>query len=281
IPNSGIGGLFALLLGAMPLSILPGLVVIAFIGVAVLNAIVLMAYFNHLKVHGMDDSFERFKIVSKVRLRPLMVTASLVSLGFLPMGLSTGAGAEVQKQLATVVIGGLITATLLTLIVLPILYYYFEKGFTSKYKGTAITVLVLLLSITGANAQTQPMDLNKAIAIGLENNKGIQASALDSEMQVQLRGTDYDMPKKQVTGTFVQIYTNDKDNYFSISQTFSPFQYGAKRKLLNENATAGEMRLGITKQEVIYNIRQSWNALLYYNELNKVLQEHNKYMQRF
>src|SRR5690606_23328146 len=281
IPLSAIGGVFALWLRDMPFSISAGVGFIALFGVAVLNGIVLIAYFNQLKEQGMDDIYERIKEGTKVRLRPVILTASVASMGFLPMALSTGAGAEVQKPLATVVIGGLITATLLTLIVLPILYYYFEKGFTSKYKGTAITVLVLLLSITGANAQTQPMDLNKAIAIGLENNKGIQASALDSEMQVQLRGTAYDLPKTQVTGTFGQVNTNEKDKYFSISQTFSPFQYGAKRKLLNENATAGEMRLGITKQEVIYNIRQSWNALLYYNELNKVLQEHNKYMQRF
>ncbi|MFL9836249.1 CusA/CzcA family heavy metal efflux RND transporter [Flavobacterium sp. ST-75] len=281
IPLSAIGGVFALWLRDMPFSISAGVGFIALFGVAVLNGIVLIAYFNQLKEQGMDDIYERIKEGTKVRLRPVILTASVASMGFLPMALSTGAGAEVQKPLATVVIGGLITATLLTLIVLPILYYYFEKGFTSKYKGTAITVLVVLLSVTGANAQTQPMDLNKAIAIGLENNKGIQASALDSEMQVQLRGTAYDLPKTQVTGTFGQVNTNEKDKYFSISQTFSPFQYGAKRKLLNENATAGEMRLGITKQEVIYNIRQSWNALLCYNELNKVLQEHNKYMQRF
>ncbi|QEE50806.1 CusA/CzcA family heavy metal efflux RND transporter [Flavobacterium alkalisoli] len=281
IPLSAIGGVFALWLRGMPFSISAGVGFIALFGVAVLNGIVLIAYFNQLKEQGMDDIYERIKEGTKVRLRPVILTASVASLGFLPMALSTGAGAEVQKPLATVVIGGLITATLLTLVVLPILYYYFEKGFTARPKTKVLTLLFMLISFTEVSAQEQPIDLNKAIGIALESNKGIQASAMDSERQKQLRGTAYDLPKTEVTGTFGQVNTAEKDKYFSISQTFNPFQYGAKRKLLNENATAGELKLGVTKQEIVYNVRQSWNAMLYYSELNKVLQDHNKYMKRF
>ena len=80
----------------------------------------------------MANVFERIYEGTKVRLRPVILTASLASLGFLPMALSQSAGAEVQKPLATVVIGGLITATILTLVVLPVLYYYFEKSYKSN-----------------------------------------------------------------------------------------------------------------------------------------------------
>ncbi|WP_257866472.1 efflux RND transporter permease subunit [Flavobacterium sp. J372] len=100
---------------------------IALFGVAVLNGIVLIAYFNQLKLEGMNDIYERIKEGTKVRLRPVLLTAAVASLGFLPMALSTGAGAEVQKAFGNSGYRGLITATLLTLVVLPILYYYFER----------------------------------------------------------------------------------------------------------------------------------------------------------
>lgn len=129
IPLSAIGGIFALWIRGMPFSISAGVGFIALFGVSVLNGIVLIAYFNQLKKEGMSDIYERIKEGTKVRLRPVILTASVASLGFLPMAISSSAGAEVQKPLATVVIGGLLTATILTLIVLPILYYYFEKGF--------------------------------------------------------------------------------------------------------------------------------------------------------
>jgi heavy metal efflux system protein len=128
IPLSAIGGIFALYLRDMPFSISAGVGFIALFGVAVLNGIVLIAEFNHLKKDGITDVFQRIYQGTKTRLRPVIMTAAVASLGFLPMALSNSGGAEVQKPLATVVIGGLLTATLLTLIVLPILYYYFEKG---------------------------------------------------------------------------------------------------------------------------------------------------------
>ena len=127
IPLSAIGGVAALWLRDMPFSISAGVGFIALFGVAVLNGIVLIGQFNSLKKEGMD-LYERIIEGTKIRLRPVLLTAAVASLGFLPMALSTSAGAEVQKPLATVVIGGLISATILTLIVLPIIYYYEEKG---------------------------------------------------------------------------------------------------------------------------------------------------------
>ncbi|NOS57424.1 MAG: efflux RND transporter permease subunit, partial [Cyclobacteriaceae bacterium] len=127
IPLSAIGGIFALWVRDMPFSISAGVGFIALFGVAVLNGIVLIAEFNRLKKEGKLSIHEIVLRGTEVRLRPVLMTALVASLGFLPMALSNGSGAEVQRPLATVVIGGLITATLLTLVVLPILYTYFEK----------------------------------------------------------------------------------------------------------------------------------------------------------
>ncbi len=132
IPLSAIGGVFALSLRGMPFSISAEIGFIALFGIAVLNGIVLISYFNQLKAEGISDPFQRILIGTKTRLRPVLMTAAVASLGFLPMALSTSGGAEVQKPLATVVIGGLVSATLLTLIVLPILYLMLERGFNRK-----------------------------------------------------------------------------------------------------------------------------------------------------
>jgi heavy metal efflux system protein len=127
IPLSAIGGIVALWLRGMPFSISAGIGFIALFGVAVLNGIVLIAEFNRLKKEGGLSLNEIVLRGTEIRLRPVLMTALVASLGFLPMALSHGSGAEVQRPLATVVIGGLITATLLTLVVLPVLYTYFEK----------------------------------------------------------------------------------------------------------------------------------------------------------
>ncbi len=127
IPMSAIGGIFALWRRGMPFSISAGIGFIALFGVAVLNGIVLIAEFNRLKKEGISTIKEIIKRGTSTRLRPVIMTALVASVGFLPMALATSAGAEVQKPLATVVIGGLISATILTLLILPVLYMFFEK----------------------------------------------------------------------------------------------------------------------------------------------------------
>lgn len=129
IPMAAIGGIFSLYLRGMPFSISAGVGFIALFGVAVLNGIVLMGTFNQLKKEGIVDLRQRVIKATYIRMRPVLMTASVASLGFLPMAISTSAGAEVQRPLATVVIGGLITATFLTLFVVPILY---ELTYSSK-----------------------------------------------------------------------------------------------------------------------------------------------------
>ena len=132
--SSLIGGIWGLLLRGMPFSISAGIGMIALFGVAVLNGIVLMAEF---KRHGNQPNLDALKeMVTKstlTRLRPVLMTALVAALGFMPMALSHGAGAEVQKPLATVVIGGLITATMLTLLLLPALFIMIENRKMKKH----------------------------------------------------------------------------------------------------------------------------------------------------
>ncbi|MDI1233071.1 MAG: CusA/CzcA family heavy metal efflux RND transporter [bacterium] len=136
IPLSAIGGILFLALRGMPFSISAGVGFIALFGVAVLNGIVLIAEFNQLKQHGLTDLKAIVIRGTKLRLRPVLMTAFVASLGFLPMALSNGAGAEVQRPLATVVIGGLMIATFLTLFVLPVLYILFENMVPNKSNST-------------------------------------------------------------------------------------------------------------------------------------------------
>ena len=131
IPLATVGGVFALLLRGMPFSISAGVGFIALFGIAVLNGVVMVSYINELRQQGRDlDTAVREG--GMTRLRPVLMTALVASLGFIPMAISSGAGAEVQRPLATVVIGGLVTSTLLTLLVLPLLYRIFERKAAEK-----------------------------------------------------------------------------------------------------------------------------------------------------
>lgn len=173
IPMSAIGGVAALLIRGMPFSISAGVGFIALFGVAVLNGIVLIGTFNQLKKEGMTDVIQRVLEGTKIRLRPVLMTAAVAALGFLPMALSSGSGAEVQRPLATVVIGGLITATFLTLIVLPCLYIIFAGKSKLKMNPAAVIAGIILLSFSGtANAQqsaAKRIKIDEAVALAKNN----------------------------------------------------------------------------------------------------------------
>ena len=136
IPLAITGGILALWLRGMPFTISAGVGFIALSGVAVLNGLVLVTYFNQLREAG-HTARDAVIEGSLTRLRPVLMTALVASLGFVPMALATGAGAEVQRPLATVVIGGIVSSTILTLIVLPVLYLWFENR--GNKAGTAAT----------------------------------------------------------------------------------------------------------------------------------------------
>lgn len=186
IPLSSIGGIWALYLRGMPFSISAGIGFIALFGVAVLNGIVLIAYFNQLKKEGMTDVTKRVIKGTQVRLRPVLLTASVASLGFLPMAISQSGGAEVQRPLATVVIGGLITATFLTMIILPILYTWLErwKSASSRHTNALNLILILILfvsSIPEIKSQKLEISLNEAMDMARSNHPSLQA--VQSEWQ--------------------------------------------------------------------------------------------------
>ena len=134
VPFAVVGGIAALWLRGLNLSLSAAIGFIALFGVAVLNGVVMIAYINKLRDEG-RPILEAVREGARVRLRPVLMTALVASLGFLPMAISTNPGAEVQRPLATVVIGGLVTSTLLTLLVLPVIYRLFEREQKQKELG--------------------------------------------------------------------------------------------------------------------------------------------------
>src|SRR5690606_1567775 len=144
-PLSIIGGVFLLALRGMPFSISAGVGFIALFGVAVLNGIVLISDFNRLKKKGIKNILRIVIDGGESRLRPVLMTASVASLGFIPMASSSGARAEVHRPLATVVIGGLMIAALLTLFVLPLLFVNIEYGFNRKRIKPKLPVISFFL----------------------------------------------------------------------------------------------------------------------------------------
>lgn len=275
IPLSAIGGVAALWLRDMPFSISAGVGFIALFGVAVLNGIVLIGQFNQLKEQGMD-LYERIIEGTKIRLRPVLLTAAVASLGFLPMALSTSAGAEVQKPLATVVIGGLITATLLTLIVLPIIYYYEERGFKKSTKIQTLSLTLLaLLAVGGAQAQeVKRLSLDEALALARENNQSLQASRANVLSQEQLVKTAYDIPKTEVSMGYG--YLNGKaqrDMSLNVSQALSPFTYGKKKNILQKEYESAEIQLQGKTIAVEFEIKQTWENILYAQSKKKLLEQ--------
>ncbi|MBS1492545.1 MAG: CusA/CzcA family heavy metal efflux RND transporter [Bacteroidetes bacterium] len=198
IPFAIVGGIFALVIRDIPFSISAGVGFIALFGVAVLNGIVMIAHFNKLEKEGVKDVHERIILGTSARLRPILMTALVASLGFIPMAISTGAGAEVQKPLATVVIGGLISSTLLTLIVLPLLYSIFNKKsnfkMSSHIKATIFLLFILLPSISFA----QINDIDKYIEMGIKRNSEIEALRLNIEKEEAGLKKSVNIPKPQL-----------------------------------------------------------------------------------
>jgi cobalt-zinc-cadmium resistance protein CzcA len=173
IPLSAVGGILFLWLRDLPFSISAGVGFIALFGIAVLNGIVLIAHFKELEEEGVTGIEERIKRGTSERLRPVLLTAAAAALGFLPMAISTNAGAEVQRPLATVVIGGLITATILTLVVLPVLYAWFEEKKEIKMNKTILVTIIGFFSIVNVNAQSK-LTLDETLALALKNNTGLK-----------------------------------------------------------------------------------------------------------
>lgn len=196
VPLAAIGGILALFIRGMPFSISAGIGFIALFGIAVLNGIVLMSYFNELAREGVGDVVERVRLGTKNRFRPVILTAATDVMGFMPMALSASAGAEVQRPLATVVIGGLVSSFFLTLVIIPILYVLFEKKIKIGKEWAGVVVIFLLFA-AGNKAQAQPeetrLSFEECVVTALENNLELQASKLAVERQRQLEKTAWNL----------------------------------------------------------------------------------------
>ncbi len=209
VPFAAVGGVFSLYLRDMPFSISAGVGFIVLFGVAVLNGLVLISGFNEMKAEGKLHIDDIIKKGSIRRIRPILLTASTDILGFLPMAVSASAGAEVQRPLATVVIGGMLTSTLLTLVVLPILYRWVELGKkrikTPKLTTAVLSVLLIVggVAISGkSNAQENLITLQQAIDSAKQNYPSIKAAEFEIEKQKALKGVAYDFGTTSVyTGT--------------------------------------------------------------------------------
>ncbi len=239
IPLAAVGGVLLLWLRDMPFSISAGVGFIALFGIAVLNGIVLIEHFKELKKEGMTDKKELIVQGTKDRLRAVLLTASAAALGFLPMAISTNAGAEVQRPLATVVIGGLITATILTLVVLPVLYSIFDsdkklKLFKGNKKALPIALTLFLLSFSGM-AQESPKTLEDLQQMALENNAGLKAASLQKEEANAMIGSAFNFEKTTVFYEFNEndlAPNNEPLEVFGVQQDFLfPTVYFAERNV--------------------------------------------------
>lgn len=268
VPFAAVGGIFSLYLRDMPFSISAGVGFIVLFGVAVLNGLVLISGFNELKEEGKLHINDIIKKGSIRRIRPILLTVSTDILGFLPMAVSTSAGAEVQRPLATVVIGGMLTSTLLTLIVLPILYKFVESGVKKiKMPKTALgmfTVLVVIagLGISGnANAQDSTITLPQAIERAKENYPAIKAAKLEVDKQEALKATAYEL------GT-TSIYTGKEEvgnnapgiqNKIGIGQTdIDLFGIPAKSKLANSRTKQALSGQELTEYSLARDVSLAW-----------------------
>jgi cobalt-zinc-cadmium resistance protein CzcA len=289
IPLSAIGGVFALWLRDMPFSISAGVGFIALFGVAVLNGIVLIAEFNRLKKDGMTDVFQRIYQGTKTRLRPVIMTASVASLGFLPMAISQTSGAEVQRPLATVVIGGLLTATFLTLVVLPILYYYSEKKLRMKSnKITSFLLLAFFGSVYSINAQTTSetkvfQNLDEILEVALKNNPNVKVSAFQTQQQQALKGASIDLPKTEFGLDYGQTNSIvNNDSRFSVSQKFAfPTLYGKQNKLANTKIEVSQLNEAIIKNDLVAQVTSTYYQLWYLKTKEKLLQIQDSIYERF
>ena len=243
IPLAAIGGVFLLYIRDMPFSISAGVGFIALFGIATLNGIVLISYFNELKLRGVKDIEERVIKGTRSRLRPVLLTASAAALGFFPMALSTSAGAEVQRPLATVVIGGLITATFLTLVVLPVIYMVVYQRSESKMnmKSKNLLLIVALLILPKLSSAQEKISLDEAINLAKQNNLELINASLNVERQQKLVKTAWSLGDTEISYGYGQFNTELDDYLWNIRQDFGlPF---------HQSSTSNYMKRLVEKSE--------------------------------
>ncbi len=272
VPFAAVGGIFSLYFRDMPFSISAGVGFIVLFGVAVLNGLVLISGFNELKAEGKLRINDIVKKGSIRRIRPILLTASTDILGFLPMAFSTSAGAEVQRPLATVVIGGMLTSTLLTLIVLPILYRWVESGKKMKMPNVS-TAVIALLFITGSMflseksiAQDTSFTIQQAVERAKENYPAIKAAKLNVEKQKALKVTAWDLGTTSFYTGKDEVGNGDLGTYSRIGidqNDIDVFSIAVKSKLAKVRTEQSESALNLTEFMVVRDVRSAWYRAYY------------------
>ena len=275
IPLSALGGVLLLWLRDLPFSISAGVGFIALFGIAVLNGIVLIEHFKELKEEGMNDIEERIKRGTSERLRPVLLTAAAAALGFLPMAVSNNAGAEVQRPLATVVIGGLITATFLTLIVLPVLYAWFEEKKDIKMNKTAVVTLIGFFFMINANAQSQ-LTVEETFALAIKNNAGLKASNLQVNRSNTLIGSAFSFDKTSIYYSYDEnnlAINNQPLKVFGIAQDFKfPTVYFAEKKANKAKVNLEETQYNVQLRQLQQTVYAYYYQLCYAKNKAKTYQ---------
>ncbi len=286
IPLSAIGGVFALIIRDLPFSISAGIGFIALFGVAVLNGIVLVAEFNRLDKEGVTDIYERVVKGTRVRLRPVLMTATVAALGFLPMALSNSSGAEVQRPLATVVIGGLITATALTLIVLPVLYIYFTEGkvkFNLGKKKIVTTLMVIgglffpamqLQAQETNQMQERTITLQQAIEMALQNNNRIKIAQYEIEVEEKGKYGAITIPRTEFSYQNGEFNTPTvRDNQYGVTQRINfPTVYTSQFKLAKARVSSSEQLKVIEENDLIADVKAAYSRYVFLMQNKQLLQ---------
>lgn len=269
VPLSLIGGILALWLRGMPFSISAGVGFVALFGVAVLNGILMINHFNEERRKGKYPKGTGVIIRESCPhlLRPVFLTGLVASLGFVPMAIATTAGSEVQRPLATVVIGGLIVSTILTLLIIPIFYrivnasVVLKRGRYRKYFGFS-GMFILLLCIPGQmNAQQQKtVTLQQAVIMAVENSPRLKNAAAGIELARAGRGEIVELPATEFAYSWGQLNGEvRKDKQIEVIQSLgsllTPFY---KNKLVNRQAKTGVHYKQLVEKEVIAEVKRAW-----------------------
>lgn len=271
IPLAAIGGVLLLYLRDIPFSISAGVGFIALFGIAVLNGIVLIEHYKELQAQGITDIRQCVVTGTTDRLRPILLTASAAALGFLPMAISTSAGAEVQRPLATVVIGGLITASFLTLFILPILYSLMEKSSFSKMKKMSSLIVMMMMLLPGFSIAQQDPLLETLIDRAYENSLQLQADILKSQQAtIHIQGS-------KVIDKTNFYYNYDHNNLpeigpplhvLGVQQSFKlPGYYKALEDMTTSQQLLHDHTIAIDKRYIAKEVSLLYTAVLYYNSM--------------
>lgn len=291
VPLSLIGGILGLWLRGLPFSISAGVGFIALFGVAVLNGILMINHFNSLRDRG-RYALSTNRIIANGTphlLRPVFLTGLVASLGFVPMAIATSAGAEVQRPLATVVIGGLIVSTILTLLIIPVFYRIVGVATTMKRNPIMkklfpflMTIVLALATPMVSEAQSvatpaRRLTLDEAVALALENNPRLKSAAASVERARASRGESWEMAPTSVDYSWGQLNGTNRDDYeVSVTQSFgsllTPFY---KNALVKRQVATGTYYREMVVKEVTAEVKRAWTYLLYAKELQAIYGKQN------